>query len=120
MTVSVKRVYVDAEPDGGYRVLVDRLWPRGASKILAALDLWLKDIAPSPELRTWWNHDPARLDEFAHRYRSELDSNDAVATLREVIAAHAVVTLVYGARDPQVNHAAVLLDYLAGTDQTSR
>jgi uncharacterized protein YeaO (DUF488 family) len=117
--VSIKRVYVEPVAADGYRVLVDRLWPRGVSKERAALDLWLKDIAPTTELRTWWNHDPARLDDFAQRYRSELDSNDAVATLREVIAAHPVVTLVYGARDPRVNHAAVLRDYLADTERTS-
>jgi uncharacterized protein YeaO (DUF488 family) len=109
----MKRVYDDPAPDDGYRVLVDRLWPRGLSKAQAEIDLWLKGVAPSPDLRTWWNHDPERLDEFTKRYRDELDDNDTIAELRTVIAEHPVVTLTYGARDPRVNHAAVLLDYLS-------
>jgi uncharacterized protein YeaO (DUF488 family) len=113
VTVSIKRVYDDPASGDGYRVLVDRLWPRGLSKIRAEIDLWLKGIAPSTELRTWWNHDPALLDEFARRYRNELDGNDSVGELRTVISEHPIVTLTYGARDPHVNHAAVLLDYLA-------
>ncbi|HEX4443798.1 MAG TPA: DUF488 family protein [Galbitalea sp.] len=113
MTVTIKRVYEDAAPPDGYRVLVDRLWPRGVSKSRAAIDLWLKEIAPSPQLRTWWNHDSETMDEFAQRYRNELDSNSAVAELRDVIDRHPVVTLLYGARDPHVNHAAVLLEYLS-------
>lgn len=113
MTVVIKRVYLPAEHSDGYRVLVDRLWPRGVSKQAAELDLWLKDVAPSPELRTWFGHLPERFDEFAARYDAELDENPAVASLREVIEEHAMVTLLYGARDPRVNHAAVLLQYLA-------
>lgn len=112
MSVSIKRVYEDPAEADGFRVLVDRLWPRGLSKSRAEVDLWMKDIAPSPQLRTWWNHDPERLDEFASKYRAELDSNPAVSELRHVIAEHGTVTLVYGARDPRVNHAAVLLGYL--------
>ena len=112
MSVSIKRVYDDPAAADGYRVLVDRLWPRGVSKSRAALDEWLKDVAPSPELRTWWNHDPALLGEFTQRYESELDSNAAVTDLRAIVAGHPVVTLVYGARDPKINHAAVLARYL--------
>ena len=96
-------------------MLVDRLWPRGVSKEHAQLDEWLKDVAPSPELRTWWNHDPERMEEFALRYRAELDSNAetqaGVAALRVRVAA-GVTTLVYGAKDPHVNHARVLAEYL--------
>lgn len=118
MAVLIKRAYDDASPDDGYRVLVDRLWPRGVSREHAGIHLWLKAVAPSPELRTWWNHDPARLDEFATRYRAELatvpDASDGVAQLRAIAAAHDPLTLVYGARDPEVNHAAVLRDYLNG------
>lgn len=118
MAVVIKRAYEDASAEDGYRILVDRLWPRGVSREHAHIHLWLKSVAPSPELRTWWNHDPARLGEFAARYRAELDSvPDAaagVAQLRTLIAAHDPVTLVYGARDPEVNHAAVLRDYLTG------
>lgn len=96
-------------------MLVDRLWPRGVSKEHARLDEWLKDVAPSPALRTWWNHDPERMEEFALRYRAELDSSAetqaAVAALRVRVAA-GETTLVYGAKDPHVNHARVLAEYL--------
>jgi len=110
--LQIKRIYEQADPADGYRVLVDRLWPRGVSHEAAALDEWLKDIAPSPELRTWWSHDSARLEEFAQRYRAELDDNPAVGVLRERMTEHPVVTLLYAAHDPHVNHAVVLADYL--------
>lgn len=111
-TLRIKRVYDPADDADGYRVLVDRLWPRGVSRQRAALDEWLKDVAPSPALRTWWDHDPARLDEFARRYRAELDRSPAVDELRRLRAAHDPVTLLYAAHDERVNHAAVLRDYL--------
>ena len=108
----IKRAYEEASASDGCRVLVDRLWPRGVSKERAQLDEWLKDIAPSPSLRTWWKHDPERMDEFALRYRAELDGNgEAVAALR-ALGAEGVTTLVYGAKDPHVNHARVLAEYL--------
>lgn len=110
--VLIKRAYDPPSPDDGYRVLVDRLWPRGVSRDRAELDAWLKDVAPSPQLRTWWGHDSAELDEFARRYRAELNGNPAVDQLRESLLQHPRVTLVYAARDPHVNHAAVLRDYL--------
>jgi uncharacterized protein YeaO (DUF488 family) len=110
--VLIKRVYNPPAPDDGYRVLVDRLWPRGVSRERAELDAWLKDIAPSPQLRTWWDHDPAELDEFTRRYRAELNHNPAVDELRESLERHPRVTLVYAARDQNVNHAAVLRHYL--------
>lgn len=110
--LQLKRVYDPPEPGDGFRVLVDRLWPRGLSRERAELDLWLKEIAPSPRLRTWWNHDPARFDEFADRYRAELAGGPALEELRGVLAAHATVTLLYAARDRDVNHAAVLRDVL--------
>jgi uncharacterized protein YeaO (DUF488 family) len=112
MTVRIKRVYDPAGPDDGYRVLVDRLWPRGLTRERAAADLWLKDVAPSPELRRDWHHDPDRTEEFAAHYRDELGVNPAVAELREIIAAHPAVTLLYGAKDPHVNHARILLEFL--------
>lgn len=108
----IKRVYEPPEPDDGFRVLVDRLWPRGVSKERADLGLWLKEIAPTTELRNWWDHDPARLDEFTSRYRAELDHNPAVGELVTVLREHPVVTLLYGARDSVLNQAAVLRDYL--------
>ncbi|TFC24452.1 DUF488 family protein [Cryobacterium sp. TMT1-3] len=113
--VRIKRAYEEASTADGCRVLVDRLWPRGVSKERADLTEWLKEVAPSPALRTWWNHDPERLDEFALRYRAELDSQPetkaAVVQLR-ALAAQGVTTLIYGAKDPHVNHARVLAEYL--------
>lgn len=108
----IKRVYEAAEPTDGYRVLIDRLWPRGLSKDAAALDRWLPEVAPSAELRKWWNHDPDRLDEFTTRYRAELDANPAVEELREIGRRHELVTLLYGARDPRLNQAVMLQAYL--------
>jgi uncharacterized protein YeaO (DUF488 family) len=108
----LKRIYESPTSSDGYRVLVDRLWPRGVSKTRAALDLWLKDVAPSPELRTWFGHDPNRFAEFAHRYQAELKHNPAVVTLRQALAEHRDVTLLYAAHDPAINHAVVLRDHI--------
>jgi uncharacterized protein YeaO (DUF488 family) len=115
MTLRTKRIYEDPEPDDGYRVLVDRLWPRGVSKDRAALDGWLKEVAPSPELRTWFDHRPDRFAEFARRYTSELDANPAVAELHALLGAHPTVTLLYGARDAEINHAVVLANVVGGS-----
>ena len=112
MTLHTKRVYDDPDPSDGHRVLVDRLWPRGLKRESAELDAWLKDVAPTPDLRTWWSHDPERFDEFAQRYRDELDANPAVDELRALLADNAVLTLLFAARDPEVNHAVVLAAYL--------
>lgn len=111
-SIRIKRVYDDPDPSDGYRVLVDRLWPRGVRREDARLDLWLKEVAPSNELRRWFGHDSDRLDGFAARYGEELAGNPAVETLREAIATHDVVTLLYGARDPVLNQARVLRDWL--------
>lgn len=108
-----KRIYEPATSEDGYRVLVDRLWPRGESRERAALDEWLKEIAPSPELRRWWNHDASEMAEFARRYRAELDAApDPVQHLVHLVRAHPVVTVLYGAHDTTINHAAVLQTYL--------
>ncbi|MFC8924236.1 DUF488 domain-containing protein [Cellulosimicrobium sp. NPDC057127] len=112
MDIRTKRVHDDASDDDGYRVLVDRLWPRGVSKERARADLWFKDVAPSDELRRWFHHETPRFAEFVRRYRAELDDNPAVAELREIVARHDVVTLLYGARDATENQAVVLRDYL--------
>ena len=112
--MTTKRVYDDPDPHDGYRVLVDRLWPRGVSKQAAQLGEWVKEAGPSTELRTWFHHDPTRFEEFEARYRAELDENPAVDTLRAIIAAHPVVTLLYSARDTEHNQAIVLRAYLAG------
>ncbi|MGQ3672289.1 DUF488 domain-containing protein [Xanthobacter sp. TB0136] len=108
----VRRVYEPARPEDGARILVDRVWPRGLSKEKAALTLWLKEIAPSTELRKWFGHDPARYATFSERYRAELDGNeDALARLRAYLG-KGPVTLLYGAHDEEHNQARVLADYL--------
>lgn len=107
----IKRVYEEPSPDDGSRILVDRLWPRGLSKQNAKLALWLKDVAPTPELRKWFNHEPARLSEFDHRYRAELAHNPAIGQLRLLLKS-GKVTLLYAARDPVCNHAMILASYL--------
>ncbi|WP_337170969.1 DUF488 domain-containing protein [Gemmatimonas aurantiaca] len=106
-TVALKRAYDPPSPEDGKRVLVDRLWPRGVSKAEAHIDLWLKDVAPSTDLRTWFAHDPAKWGEFERRYRAELAKNPALEELRELVATHSV-TLVYGAKDTEHNQAVVL------------
>lgn len=113
MDIRLKRAYEPPAGDDGARILIDRLWPRGLKKEALALDLWCKDIAPSPALRKWFDHRAERFVEFAHRYCDELDANAAVATLRDQLA-HGRITLVYAARDPAINHAVVLRDYLLG------
>lgn len=110
--VRIKRVYDDPAKADGHRVLVDRVWPRGLSKADAAVDEWLKEVGPSSDLRRWFGHDPARFEEFAERYRAELDGSDAFARLRAVRAEHRAVTLVYSARDTEHNQAVVLRDLL--------
>jgi uncharacterized protein YeaO (DUF488 family) len=110
----LKRAYEKPAPGDGYRVLVERLWPRGLTKEEVALDLWLKEIAPSPELRRWFGHDPRKWEEFCRRYWSELARKDQeVNILREKMAA-GTVTLVYGSRDQAHNAAAALKKFLEG------
>jgi DNA-3-methyladenine glycosylase len=110
--VSIKRIYDRPTKLDGFRVLVDRLWPRGVSREKAALDAWLKDVAPSSELRTWFGHEPERFPEFTARYEAELENNPAVAELKNMLNDHRQVTLLYAASDPDVNHAKVLLAFL--------
>ena len=112
MTVRIKRVYAEAECADGLRVLVDRLWPRGLSKIEARIDLWAKEAAPSPELRRWFGHDPEKWKEFRHRYLAELAARPQdLASLQDAVR-HCTVTLLYAARDTLHNHAQVLKAYL--------
>ena len=108
-SVTIKRAYEPAARSDGTRILVDRLWPRGVSKRKAALDGWMKGVAPSPVLRKWFGHKPERFTEFSKRYRAELKDNPA---LDELHALKGKVTLVYGARDPKINHAVVLAKVL--------
>jgi uncharacterized protein YeaO (DUF488 family) len=108
----IKRVYVESSEDDGRRILVDRLWPRGLTKEKAKVDLWLKDIAPSNELRKWFGHDPQRWPEFKRRYAEELRAlGEPLALLRQE-AKQGTVTLLYGARDEEHNEAVVLLELL--------
>ncbi len=108
----VKRIYLPPDAADGARVLVDRLWPRGVRKSEAGVDLWLKDVAPSAELRTWFGHDPARFDAFRTRYRAELVANDDAVDQLLALARKGTVTLLYGAHDEIHNQAQVLRDYL--------
>jgi uncharacterized protein YeaO (DUF488 family) len=108
----LKRVYEEPSAEDGCRILVERLWPRGLSKERAAVDLWLKDVAPSPELRKWFNHDPAKWKEFQRRYREELkEKKDAVKMLKQK-GKEDTVTLVYAAHDEEHNGALVLKQLL--------
>ena len=112
MDVRTKRAYEPAEPGDGFRVLIDRLWPRGVRKQNAHIDEWARELAPSDELRRWFGHDPARFDEFARRYRDELAAHgDAIDRLRER-AEQGTVTIVFGARDAAHSNAAVLAPLL--------
>ncbi len=114
--VKVKRAYDPPSAKDGKRILVDRLWPRGISKEKAALDHWMKEIAPSTELRKWFGHDPVRWKAFCQRYQDELDSNQpAVTQLREILQKEPRVTFVYAARDIERNSAALLKAYLEQT-----
>lgn len=105
--ITLRRAYDEPGPDDGYRVLVDRLWPRGVRRDDLQLDEWCKEIAPSSDLRKWFGHDPAKWDEFQERYRTELAGNEDVDRLA-AIAADGQLTLVYGAADTEHNQAVVL------------
>ncbi|MBO0794269.1 MAG: DUF488 family protein [Ktedonobacteraceae bacterium] len=107
-----KRIYDEPSETDGYRVLVDRLWPRGVSKERADLNEWAKEIAPSTELREWFGHDPAKFKEFAARYVEEIKQNPEAPAVIARWRAHQVVTLLYGARNEADNEAVVLHRYL--------
>jgi uncharacterized protein YeaO (DUF488 family) len=107
--ITIKRVYESKGKEDGCRVLVDRLWPRGLSKEKAAIDIWMKEIGPSNELRKWFNHDPAKWDEFKSKYRDELKGKkDLLVELKNLESEHKKITLLYGARDEQHNQAVVI------------
>ncbi len=108
----LKRAYAPTEPNDGVRILVDRLWPRGVSKAKAALDEWMKDIAPSTALREWFGHEPARWAEFQRRYRAELKQQTEELDRIRALARKQTVTLVYSAHDEEHNDAIVLRDVL--------
>jgi uncharacterized protein YeaO (DUF488 family) len=105
--IRVARIYQDIDPDDGQRVLVDRIWPRGIRKDDPRVGIWLKDVAPSKELREWYHHQPELFDEFAARYEAELSGSPALGELRE-LATRGVLTLVTATREVDISHAAVL------------
>lgn len=106
--VKLKRVYEKPLRSDGFRVLVDRLWPRGVSKEDANVDLWLKEIAPSDTLRQWFDHDPEKWQAFQNKYKAELKENSALDELKNVLKNHKAVTFVYSAKDEQHNNAVAL------------
>jgi len=114
MRIEIKRAYEDPAPKDGYRVLVDRVWPRGRSKEVLALDEWAKELAPSTRLRQWFGHDPARWHIFQQRYREELAAPEQRQVLHALLknAGKHGLTLVYGAKDEEHNQAVVLRDVL--------
>ena len=108
----IKRIYDPANTADGFRILVDRLWPRGMKKEDAGIDLWLKAVAPTYALRKWYHHDGGGWDEFRHKYLLELKGNPATDELLSLMKIHKTVTLLYAARDAEQNHALVLLEFL--------
>jgi len=112
MSITIKRVYEEPSKEDGKRILIDRLWPRGLTKEKAKIDLWLKNIAPSTELRKWFGHDPAKWQEFKKRYLVEIKKNIQVLSELEGELKKGQGTLVYGAKDEEHNDAVVLKEYL--------
>lgn len=112
MEVTIKRIYEPAGSDDGYRILVDRLWPRGIKKEDAEIDQWMKEVAPSAELRTWFGHDPAKWSDFKKRYKSELKDNTAWDELQDLARTKRKITLLFGAKDAAHNQAVVLAGLL--------
>lgn len=110
--IKIKRIYEERDPQDGYRVLVDRLWPRGLSKDKAHLDNWLKEIAPSDELRHWFNHDPEKWEEFRKRYKEELSAMHPLLQELRGQARKGTLTLLYAAKDDHHNNAVVLKEVL--------
>jgi uncharacterized protein YeaO (DUF488 family) len=112
MDIKIKRAYEAPDKDDGVRILVDRLWPRGLTREKASVDLWLKDIAPSTELRKWFDHDPEKWKSFRGRYETEIRHNDDLIKVLKDKAREGTVTLIYGARDQKHNEALVLKQFL--------
>ena len=113
MVIRLKRAYESPEAGDGYRILVERLWPRGISKEHAKVDLWIKDAGASPELRTWFGHDPEKWEEFRQKYFEEIRARHAVIKeLRDVIHEHGTVTFLFAARDTEHNNALALKEFL--------
>ena len=118
--IKLKRAYEKPSRDDGSRILVDRLWPRGLTKERAAVDLWLKEVAPSPELRKWFGHDPARWEQFQKRYWKELEQKEEAVQLLKQKVKQGTVTLVYAARDEEHNDAVALKRFLESHASATR
>jgi uncharacterized protein YeaO (DUF488 family) len=112
MNIKIKRVYEEPDKDDGLRILVDRLWPRGVTKEKASVDMWLKEIAPSTELRKWFGHDPGRWERFRERYETEIRHQDELIKMLRRKAIGGTITLIYAARDEKHNEALVLKQFL--------
>src|SRR6516165_12485386 len=120
MVIKLKRAYEAVAPDDGFRILVDRLWPRGVSKDSARIDLWLKEIAPTVTLRKWFGHDPSRWAGFRDRYFQELDKNHAAVEQLIDMSRRGTVTLVFGVKDEEHNDAVALKEYLTAQNAKRR
>ncbi|MEO8393281.1 MAG: DUF488 domain-containing protein [Chloroflexota bacterium] len=120
MAIQLKRAYETRSEGDGYRVLVDRLWPRGVSKQDAKIDLWLKEIAPSTDLRKWFDHDPGKWDEFKKRYARELDNRPEIVRQLSNLVEEQPVTLIYSAKNEQFNQAVALKQYLHTKHKSQR
>jgi uncharacterized protein YeaO (DUF488 family) len=112
MNIKLKRIYEPKEKADGFRILVDRLWPRGITKEEAHLDVWMKDIAPSSALRKWFAHDPIKWNEFRTKYKAELRQSKNIEDLLALLQQHKTITLVYAATDTEHNHAIVIKEFL--------
>lgn len=113
MTILLKRAYEAADKDDGFRILVDRIWPRGVSKDFAHIDFWAKDVTPTTSLRKWFSHDPLKWVEFKKNYEAELDGRPSeVDDFLHLLHEHEIVTFVYGAKDTKHTHALILREYM--------
>ena len=110
--VRIKRIYEPPETSDGFRVLVDRVWPRGMKKETAAIDVWMKEVAPSTDLRKWFNHEPGKWAAFSKAYKGELKKSPVMNELMEYIKKHKTITILYSAKDEQHNQAVVLLQFI--------
>jgi len=110
--IKIKRIYEPHEANDGYRILVDRLWPRGMKKEAANINIWMKEIAPSTELRKWFNHEPEKWKSFLVKYKTELKHSSLLEELKALTEKHKIITLLYGAKDEQHNHAIALKSFL--------
>ena len=110
--IKIKRIYKLPSASDGYRILIDRLWPRGMKKEAANINVWMKEIAPSTELRKWFNHEPGKWESFLAKYKTELDHSSSLEELRSLTKKHKIITLLYSAKDEQHNHAIALKSFL--------